>query len=177
MTNKHTLHSGFTLVETLVAVLLLITAIAGPLSIASRGLTTAVVTKDQITAYYLAQDAVEYIRFKRDTACLAGTSPCGSGVWLASVSGCISANGCNADSAQDTVTACTNAACANAAPMRFNNTTHTYNTSGTITPTFNRIIKISGSGDEGKVFVTVSWMDTGGVTRTVSVTENMFNWQ
>jgi prepilin-type N-terminal cleavage/methylation domain-containing protein len=58
---------GFTLVETLVAVLLLTVAIAGPLTIISKSLITALVAKDQVTAFFLAQDAVEYVRFVRDT--------------------------------------------------------------------------------------------------------------
>src|SRR3989344_79302 len=73
--------SGFTLIETLVAVLLLTTAIAGPLTIVSKGLIAALVSKDQITAFFLAQDAVEYVRFVRDTNRLLG------GDWITGVGG------------------------------------------------------------------------------------------
>ena len=55
---KQKIARGFTLIETLIAVLILTTAIAGPLTIASKGLTATLVAKDQISAFYLAQDAV-----------------------------------------------------------------------------------------------------------------------
>ncbi len=53
---------GFTIIETLVAVTLLMIAIAGPLLIASKGLTSALYAKDQMTASYLAQEAMETIK-------------------------------------------------------------------------------------------------------------------
>lgn len=173
-------NKGFTLIETLVAVLILATAIAGPLSIASRSLNTALVAKDQIVAYYLAQDAVEYIRFKRDTACLMGGSPCDSGVWLATVASCITTDGCNVDSTTDVVDACGNSTCSASGDigrMRFNTTSQTYNATGTVLPLFTRIIKITGSGNEVLVTVTVSWNDIGSVTRSVNVKESILNWQ
>ncbi len=47
--------TGFTLVETLVAVTILLVAIAGPMTIASRGMQNAYYAGDQTTAIYLAQ--------------------------------------------------------------------------------------------------------------------------
>ena len=91
---------GFTLIETLVAILILTTAIAGPLTIASRGLNAALIAKDQTTASYLAQDAIEYVRAVRDTNRLLGgdwlTGAGGSGA-ITNLSGCISQN-CIVDS-------------------------------------------------------------------------------
>ena len=174
------LTQGFTLIETLVAVLILATAIAGPLSIASRGLTTALVAKDQIVAYYLAQDAVEYIRFARDTNTLAAgdwLTGAGGGATVINLSSCVSTDGCNVDSAANTVTACTGATCTNTGIMKFNSTTKTYNTTGTLLPSFTRIIKITGSGDERQIDVMVSWSDTGSIVRSVNVVESILNWQ
>ncbi|MEK7213807.1 MAG: prepilin-type N-terminal cleavage/methylation domain-containing protein [Patescibacteria group bacterium] len=59
-------NKGFTIVETLVAITILMIAIAGPLTVAFRGLTAAVYAHDQVTASYLAQDAMEYIKNVRD---------------------------------------------------------------------------------------------------------------
>jgi len=64
---------GFTLVETLVAITILLISIAGPLTIASKGLSGAYYARDQITAYYLAQEGIEYIRNVRDTHSLDGS--------------------------------------------------------------------------------------------------------
>src|SRR6266404_2318694 len=74
---------GFTLIETLVAVLLLSIAIVGPMTIAQKGLQTALIAKDQSTAFNLAQDAVEFIRFARDTNCLVtSVGACPAANWL-----------------------------------------------------------------------------------------------
>lgn len=64
--------AGFTLLETLVAVSLLMMAIIGPLTIAQKSVKTATYTKNRTTAYYLAQDALEYLRNVRDTGSLRG---------------------------------------------------------------------------------------------------------
>jgi len=60
--SQYTIQKGFTIIETLVAVTLLMIAIAGPLLIASKGLTSALYAKDQMTASYLAQEAMETIK-------------------------------------------------------------------------------------------------------------------
>lgn len=58
---------GFTLIEAMVAISVLSLAITGPMIIAQKGIASAVYARDQITASYLAQEAVEYIRNARDT--------------------------------------------------------------------------------------------------------------
>jgi prepilin-type N-terminal cleavage/methylation domain-containing protein len=58
--------SGFTLVETLIAIAILLISIAAPLVIISQALKSSYYSRDQITAYYLAQEAIEYIRNLRD---------------------------------------------------------------------------------------------------------------
>lgn len=63
---------GFTLLETMVAVSLLMLSIVGPLTIAQKSVKTSTYTKNRTTAYYLAQDAVEYLRNIRDTNSLRG---------------------------------------------------------------------------------------------------------
>ena len=57
---------GFTSVETLVAISILMLAVTGPLYFASESLKAATYARDQITAFYLAQDAFEQIRKIRD---------------------------------------------------------------------------------------------------------------
>jgi prepilin-type N-terminal cleavage/methylation domain-containing protein len=172
---------GFTLIETLVAVMILSTAIAGPLTIASKGLQAALVAKDQVTAFYLAQDAVEYIRFARDSNRLGG------GDWLTGVgaaggidlTACTSANGCTIDSAAGTNPLPCSATCAT---LKYNTTTKLFNySSGTgITASYVRKVLLTqiAAGTEEKVTVTVTWTDIGGVTHPgVVVTEDIFNWQ
>src|SRR3989338_9508740 len=68
--------AGFTLVETLVAVMLLSVAVVAPMSLAARSLGSAYYARDQITAFYLAQEAIEALRSIRDSQILliAGSS-------------------------------------------------------------------------------------------------------
>ena len=61
---------GFTLIETLVAIAILTLSVAGPLLIASRALISAQIAQEQLTASYLAQEGVEYVRLMRDDAYL-----------------------------------------------------------------------------------------------------------
>ena len=58
---------GFTLIETLVAIAVLSLAITGPMVIAQKGIGSAIYARDEVTAFYLAQEAIEYIRNVRDT--------------------------------------------------------------------------------------------------------------
>jgi type II secretory pathway pseudopilin PulG len=63
---KFNYKKGFTLLEALVATSILMVAVAAPITIAQKGLSFAVYSKNQMIASYLAQDAIEYIKNKRD---------------------------------------------------------------------------------------------------------------
>jgi len=57
---------GFTLVETLVAISLLTVAIVAPMTLTTQSLGSAYYARDQITAFHLAQEAIESVRHARD---------------------------------------------------------------------------------------------------------------
>lgn len=61
---------GFSLVETLVAITVLLLAVLGPMALVSDSLQAARVAKSRVTAFFLAQEAVEYTRYVRDTIVL-----------------------------------------------------------------------------------------------------------
>jgi prepilin-type N-terminal cleavage/methylation domain-containing protein len=173
---------GFTLIETLLAVLILAIALAAPLTIAAKALSAALIAKDQTTAFFLAQDAVEYLRFKRDTSTLTST-PIAPVSWLAGFdSECSGADGCKVDSVKNTVTACSGAC----EVLQFNETKswYTYDTSVSgevIKPSiFTRKVvlgSVASNSDERSITVTVNWKDVGGVTRSLVVREHITNWQ
>jgi len=57
---------GFTLIETLVAITLLTIAITAPITLTGRSLAAAFYARDQVTAFHLAQEAIETVRHIRD---------------------------------------------------------------------------------------------------------------
>lgn len=186
--------AGFTLIETLLAILILTMAIAGPLSIAGKGLQLALIAKDQVTAAFLAQDAIEYVRFIRDTNRLNGTE------WLAGLDGtsnlhttdagggqanCTGGNMCTIDSLQDQATYCgTSLSSCSAFPLYYNSAgnDYTYTAPGNTQTIFTRTVSVAlvsvGAGtNEADVTVTVQWKDAGGVARSVILRDNLLNWQ
>src|SRR3989338_6051719 len=60
------MRKGFTLLETLVAVTILALAVSGPLYVANRAYVAVQISRDQLTASYLAQEGIEYARSMRD---------------------------------------------------------------------------------------------------------------
>ena len=195
---------GFTLIETFVAIGILATALAGALSLAAQGFNSADIAGDQITASFLAQDAVEYIRFARDSACLADTNnPCQA--WLSSVkTACENSNGCFFDSSQPLTAAnpqaCTSSGCP---PMYYDKTSGFYNYAaavGSYSPIpnasvnstsnkeskFTRTITIitpvcpssgcPGNGQDAQVTVFVDWSSRG-QSHDVKIQEDIFNWE
>ncbi len=164
--------------------MILASAIAGPLSIAARSLNNSLVAKEQITAFFLAQDAVEYVRFVRDSNVLqSGDWITGAGaVSPVDLTPCIDANGCQVDTTSNTpndVPTVCSATCSalyyDATAMRY---TYTTSGSGISKTAFTRKILLTNiNAYEYKLTVTVSWLDLGGVTRQVVVYENIYSWQ
>lgn len=74
------LSEGFTLIEALVAIAILLIAVVGPMSVIGGSLSQASTTRDQLIAINLAQEGIEVVRQKRDSNMLACwgsfTSPC-----------------------------------------------------------------------------------------------------
>jgi prepilin-type N-terminal cleavage/methylation domain-containing protein len=70
--------SGFTLVETLVAISVLSLSILGAFTAVQSGLQKSIYVKDQISAFYLVQEAMEYIHNIRDKNALVAMSSGGS---------------------------------------------------------------------------------------------------
>ncbi len=71
---------GFTLIETLVAVTIVTLATVGPLTVANSTLVATYNAREQLTASYLAQEGIEYVRAIRDNAYLDAYSIGGSPV-------------------------------------------------------------------------------------------------
>lgn len=171
---------GFTLVETLVAITVILTAIVGPLYAVQQSLNISRSAREQLIATSLAQEGVEYVRAMRDSNYLYNIANPGARTWLAGVDGtagypnayanCITGD-CVVDIVRNTVSR-------TVAPMTLDSTgLYGQGGAGTVTG-FTRTVRltaVAGSTTEMVVTVTVSW-STKGQARSVAVTERLHDW-
>jgi prepilin-type N-terminal cleavage/methylation domain-containing protein len=82
---------GFTLLESIVAIMVLSLSIAGAFSAIRQSLSQMIISKEEVQAFYLAQEAIEIIRNERDEnrlkTILDGTGNVTN--WLTDISTCI----------------------------------------------------------------------------------------
>lgn len=182
---------GFTLLETLIAVSILAIAIAGPIFVANRAIVAAQIARDQMTASYLAQEGIEYVRLMRDNEYLsfyrAGGANVSSAAWTDFVSGSSAASitscktsTCTFDPARTlgtgsnlSLTTCSGSSCA---PLHLSGGAYTQTTAGSVTP-FTRTIQATDvSSTEEKIVSKVAWQSHG-TTYSVTVTDHLTAWQ
>ncbi len=84
---KHN-HKGFTLIETLFAILIFSTALVSLMAIAGKGIAAASAAREQTVAHYLAQEGLEVARNMRDENWLATTA------WNTAFQECLEASPC-----------------------------------------------------------------------------------
>ena len=148
--------AGFSLVEALVAIAILLIAIVGPMTIAARGLQSAFFAREQMRASLLAQEGVELVRRIRDEDALARR------LWLAGMGVCSNQHGCGIDARGITAKNCqTSAECRlyyDVAPLGSARGFYSHDSSGEATP-FTRVIRVDplSGNDEAEVSVAVSW--------------------
>lgn len=97
MIRKKQQSGGYSIVEVLVAVLVLVVSVAGPLTIAYKGLQSATLARQQNIAFFLAQEGIEAIMKKRNDGVLAYEAGSAPNTW--SWTSEISANDCSANNA------------------------------------------------------------------------------
>ena len=64
-------HTGFTLIEMIIAVFIFTVSLTALMAISSRGLRTAKEAQNQVVADYLALEGIEIVRNLRDSALLS----------------------------------------------------------------------------------------------------------
>lgn len=94
---SNTKTDGFTLVETLVAISILMLVIIGPMTVVQKSMHNAYFANEQVTATFLAQQGIEAVRQLRDDEALEGWDDTGSGFdtsgWLQTLNTCEAASG------------------------------------------------------------------------------------
>ena len=185
MIKKHTQDKkGFTLIETLIAITVLLIAVVAPLTLAQDGITAARLAQDQIVAFYLAQEGVEVVRNMRDENKLSGVNQLSG-----ALSDCIvnpdnpAERGCTIDATVTTgdgsftTSVCPASGCPR---IRSNDERYTYNTSSAFEDTkYTREIKVwyvdAPNTREAKVNVQIVWPFLGG-EREYTLQSNLLQW-
>lgn len=169
---------GFTLVETLVAITVVVTAMVGPLYAVQQSLNASRTAREQLIASSLAQEGVEYVRGIRDSNYLYVLQNTGSTrSWLFGVDGtggsvnCITAP-CVVDPIQDTKSR-------TILPLSLDPSGLYYQPVSSVTPTpYTRTVQlaaVSGNTTEMLLTVTVTWTSKG-QQRNVTIREYLHNW-
>jgi prepilin-type N-terminal cleavage/methylation domain-containing protein len=93
---------GFSILEALVAIAILLIALTGPMVFAQQSLRAARLARDQVTAFYLAQDAIELVKHVRDDNSVNGTLQ--RYEWLSGLEECFAGgsddNGCRVSTSE-----------------------------------------------------------------------------
>ncbi len=168
--------SGFTLIETLVAIVVLVTVVVGTMTAVQGGISSYIFSKNQIIAFYLAQEGFEQIRNIRDENRTKDANWL-SGIAAVSSDPCYFGKICNVDPAASPgnpyIVSCTDT-CNN---LRQDPVTglYRYNSSWPETVFRRQITLTSINANEVSITVTVDW-SKGVVTRQFKARENLFNW-
>ena len=174
-TNHHTRkkfitsNKGFSLVETLVAITLLLLIMVGPLAITSRTSSSATFASEQVVASFLAQEGLEIVQKARDDTVLSSTFLGGTQAtawtnFVSAYSSCVSSDGCRIelDSAGAVVAPQSCSTIANC--LLYLNTAsgarsmYTHSSAGLTATPYTRVIKITSvNSNEVKVESIVTW--------------------
>jgi prepilin-type N-terminal cleavage/methylation domain-containing protein len=180
---------GFTLIETLVAVTLLSIAITAPMTLTTKSLAAAYYARDQITAFHLAQEALEAIRHARDHNVLLTAM----GTPTDLLSGIPETDGdpFTVDTRNDDMQTCPPEGCD---ALSSNGSLYGYPVGGDqacaagvpagqggcwAKTKFTRVVTaefVDGGTNEVKIIVTVSWRTGAFQARTVTISENLYRW-
>lgn len=177
---------GFSIIETLVAISILLLAITGPMAFAQSSLRAAAYARDQVTAFFLAQDAIEFVKHIRDENSLTGFRS----AWLDGLADCrgqdcmVSSVDVEIGSATDGSQYAQACGSAGACLLWLDPDTGLYGVqTGSRDPSrFTRRVRIEpvdgmSDVDEVRVVVTIDWQTHPLLpARTIEVHEDIMNW-
>jgi len=164
---------GFTLVETMVAIAILVVAVTAPLTLASQSLFTGIYAKDQTIAFYLAQEALEVVREKRDANFIKYIDGQATR-WL---DGIPKNAGLLVDAPNDLITGCSGGTFESCftTPLLSDGAFYTYR-SGTPTRFYRAVQVVEDTPDEAIVVSEVRWRTGMFRERSIRITQRLYNW-
>jgi prepilin-type N-terminal cleavage/methylation domain-containing protein len=195
MKNFKNKQKGFTLLETLVAIFILLLALTSLFSLTSSNFFSSRYARNESTAVYLAQEAIDYVRNDRDTTAFQAHS------WSAFIyrygdtiaSNCYSANGCTIDATDWSTARILPCTAPTISPsvipcqpfllnVNSNNGYYYTYTTGSVpqSPTnIRRQVKLKlnpNNPDELQVAVTVEWQN-GNSAKSLTLRTSLLKWQ
>ncbi|MFT7507731.1 MAG: prepilin-type N-terminal cleavage/methylation domain-containing protein [Acidimicrobiales bacterium] len=191
---KHT--KGYSLVEVLVALSILLLALTGPMVIAMKGLQSSYYAREKVAATYLAQEGIEAFIAMRNDATLAAinaNSLSTSWSWIqpgtrnSNLNSCFTATGCNTDYTDQNPINRLEACTASGSNCRLyydeDNSRARYSLSSAgqnaVLSPFTRVITIMNdpSGRGIQITATVSWVSQlfAGQTQSIALTSSLFS--
>jgi prepilin-type N-terminal cleavage/methylation domain-containing protein len=169
-------NKGFTIIESLVAISILVMAVVGAMTSVQTGLSSYIFSKEQIIAFYLAQEGMEQIKNIRDENNLDGEH------WLAGIAQvptdpCFFGEACTVSPVEETTAIrCPSPGSCPAIRQDPDNGFYGYDVTWPET-VFRREIQLeSVNANEIAATVTIYW-SKGIVNRQFRARENILNWQ
>ncbi|MBX4211121.1 type II secretion system GspH family protein [Candidatus Parcubacteria bacterium] len=163
---------GFTLLETLIAIMILTASISGIFTAVQKGLQTASYARDQVSAFYLTQEAVEFVRNIRDENLLKSQN------WLTGLDTCMSPKKCAIDSLTRDICDISLSGCDSRIYYNAGTNLSGFKQSSVYVPTnFLRSVQlrpVQGTSDEVAIVVSIDWNSVL-IQRNFVVRENLFN--
>lgn len=165
--------------EALVAIAIFSTSILSLMLVLASGISNTNYAKNKITASYLAQEGIEYLRNMRDTYVLYPVN----GTWnnfKTELVSCSSVNKCGFNTAlysfpldNDFIKKCVTGPICN---VYLNNGTYNTDASGADSGFTRKIwVDVIDPNKEIKIFSNVSWAQGSG-SYSITFSENLFNW-
>lgn len=188
------MRKGFTLLETIVALSIILAAVVGPVTLITRGILTFGFSKNKLIALNLAQEGLELIREVRENNIICDELN-GPAAWDwfkdPSGGGTINSGDFEMDTAQTVIINCGASSIATPRVSLFTNSKlrldpaiGIYSYSGPQETVFSRKIEVSKppadggipASDQRDIVSAVSWTERG-IAREMKLRERLYNWR
>lgn len=167
--HKNTDSKGFSLVETLIAIGILVTGISAPLTIAQTGLRYAHYAQDSLTAQMLTIEAIEYMRNVRDDNFIDNNT------WTQNMR--VNGDPFRVDTVRDVVEDCAESCQEDFISFDSENKLYSYQSGGGWMPsTFSRAVEIDQINSQEIIVRATVWWSRDNHDYSYTAREYLLNW-